>query len=121
MQKVIDYRIYFFIDPDGRITTLGTRNQLNVYIPKTFGDILKKDKDSILFDVLVLIKTKYLRKVIYRGIKDNITNYTLKYFRTECKQLDNEHWDLNIKAFAKNYTTAYQVIIFSRFDKRRYS
>ena len=98
MQKVIDYRVYFFIDPDGRITTLGTRNQLNVYIPKTFGDILKKDKDSILFDVLVLIKTKYLRKVIYRGIKDNITNYTLKYFHTECEQLDNEHWDLNIKA-----------------------
>ena len=35
-------RFIFFINPDERIKTLGTRNQLNLYIPKTFGDILKK-------------------------------------------------------------------------------
>ena len=66
-----NYQVYFFINPDGRITTLGNRNQLNVYITKTYGDVLKKDNGSTLFEVLVLIKTKHFRKVIYIGIKDN--------------------------------------------------
>ena len=83
---------------NGQITTLDTRNQFSVYIPKTFGDILKKDNDSTLFDMLVLIKTKHLREVIYREMKDNVTNYRLKSFHTEYKHLDSEYWDLNIKA-----------------------
>ena len=82
--------------------------------------MLKKDKDSTLFDVLVLIKTKHLRKVIYRGIKDNVTNYTLKYFHTEWEQLDNEHRDLNIKAL-QGTTQPLTRSLFSRLDKRRYS
>ena len=65
------------------MATLDTRNQLNVYIPKTFGDILKKDNDSTLFDVLVLIITKYSNEVIYRGMKNNITDYGLKPLHTE--------------------------------------
>ena len=32
---VIDYRVYFIVNPDGRITTLDTRNQLNVYYLKS--------------------------------------------------------------------------------------
>ena len=83
---------------NGQITTLDTRNQFSVYIPKTFGDILKKDNDNTLFDMLVLIKTKHLREVIYREMKDNVTNYRLKSFHTEYKHLDSEYWDLNIKA-----------------------
>ena len=91
---VIDCQVY----PNRQITTLDTKHQLNVYTPKTFGDILKKDNENILFDVLVLIKTKHSREVIYRGIKDNVTNYGLKTFHTEYEPLDNEHWDFNITA-----------------------
>ena len=95
---VIDYRVYFIVNLDGRIATLDTRNQLSVYIPKTFGDILKKGNDSTLFDVLVLIITKYSNEVIYRGMKNNITDYGLKPLHNEYYHLDNEYWDLNIKA-----------------------
>ena len=95
---VIDYWVYFIVNPDWWISTLETRNQLNVYIPKTFGDILKKDNDRTFFEVLVLIKTKHLREVIYRGMKDNVTNYGLKSFHTEYEHLDNEYWNLNIKS-----------------------
>ena len=98
---MIDYQVYFFINPNGRITTLGTRNQLNVYIPKTFGDILKNNNDSTLFEVLVLIKTKHLRKAIYIEMKDNLTNYELKSLRAECEHLDYDHWDLNINALQR--------------------
>ena len=31
---VIDYRGFFIVNPDGRITTLDTRNQLSVYYLK---------------------------------------------------------------------------------------
>ena len=48
--------------------------------------------------MLVLIKTKHSKEVIYRGMKDNVTNYGFKSFHTECEHLDNEYWDLNIKA-----------------------
>ena len=72
---VIDYQVYFIVNPDGWITNVNTRNQLNVYIPKTFEDILKKDNDSTLFEVLLLIITKHLREVIYRRMKDNLSNY----------------------------------------------
>ena len=48
--------------------------------------------------VLVLTKTKHLREFIYRGMKDNVTNCGLKSFHTEYEYLDNEYWDLNIKA-----------------------
>ena len=95
---MIDYWIYFIVNPDGQITTLDTRNHLNVYIPKTFGDIFKKDNNSTLFDVLVFIKTKDSREVIYKRMKDNVTNYGLKSFHTEYEHLDNEYWDLSIKA-----------------------
>ena len=88
---VIDYRVYFIVNPDGQITTLDTRNHLNVYIPKIFGDILKKDNVSTLFDMLVSIITKHSKEVIYRGIKDNITNYGLKPFPTEYEYLDHEY------------------------------
>ena len=80
MQTVIDYRVCFIANPDGQIAALGTRKQVSVYIPKTFGYIIKKDNGSSLFDVLVLIKIKHLRKVIYRGMKDSITNYALRCF-----------------------------------------
>ena len=119
---MIDYRVYFIVNPDERITTLDTRNQLNVYIPKTFGNTLKKDNDSTLFDVLLLIKSRDLKKVIYRGMNDNVTNYGLKSFHTEYEHLDNEYWGLNIKALQGTiYTTVYQVAVSPRFDKRRYS
>ena len=98
---MINYQVYFFINPDGRITTLGNKNQLNVYITKTYGDVLKKDNGSTLFEVLVLIKTKHFRKVIYIGIKDNWNNYALKSLHIECKHLDNEYWDLNIKSLER--------------------
>ena len=88
---VINYRVYFIVNSDGRITTLDTRNQLNVYIPKIFGDILKKDNDNTLFDLLVSIITKHSKEVIYRGIRDNITNYGLKPFHTEYEHLDHEY------------------------------
>ena len=88
---VIDYQVCFLVNPDGRITTLDTRNQLNVYIPKIFGDILKKDNDSTLFDLLLSIITKHSKEVIYKGIRDNITNYGLKPFHTEYEHLDHEY------------------------------
>ena len=56
---MIDYRVYFIVNPDERITTLDTRNQLNVYIPKTFGNTLKKDNDSTLFDVSINKKQRF--------------------------------------------------------------
>ena len=97
-KEVIDYQVCFIVNQDGRKTTLETRNQFNVYMPKTFGDILKKDNESTLFDVLVLIKIKYSREAIYRGMNDNVTNYGLKSFHTKYEHLDNEYSDLNIKA-----------------------
>ena len=34
-------------------------------------------------------------------MKDNVTNYALKSLHIECEHLDNEYWDLNIKALQK--------------------
>ena len=51
--------------------------------------------------MLVLIKTKHLRRVIYIGMKDNVTNYALKSLHIECEHLNNEYWDLNIKALQR--------------------
>ena len=88
---VIDCRVYFIVNSDGQKTTLDTISQLNVYISKTFGDIFKKDNGSTLFDVLVLIITRHSREVIYKWMKDNVTNYGLNPFHTEYKHLDNEY------------------------------
>ena len=77
---MIDYGVCFIANPDGEIAALGTAKQVSVYIPKTFGYIIKKDNDSTLFDVLVLIKIKHFGKVIYRVMRDRIINYALKYF-----------------------------------------
>ena len=48
--------------------------------------------------MLVLIKTKHSSEVIYRRMKDNVTNNGLKSFHTEYEHQDNEYSDQNIKA-----------------------
>ena len=53
---VMDYILYFFVHEKEYIRMLKTENFLNIYITKTFGEILKKDNDPALFDTLLTVR-----------------------------------------------------------------
>ena len=43
----------FFSSKTGQVITLRTDQNLLVYIPKTVADVLKKDSDKVIFDLLI--------------------------------------------------------------------
>ena len=81
---------------NGEINTLKSPTRLNVYIPETFGKVLKRDNDTILFDVLVKHEEIYDRKTIFTGMSKNIQRSGLKAFYTEYDNLDANYWSLAI-------------------------
>ena len=56
---------------NGQINTLKSPTRLNVYIPETFGKVLKKGNDKILFDVIVKHEQTYDRKTTFTGMSEN--------------------------------------------------
>ena len=93
---VFDYRVYFLVHKNGQINTLKSPTRLNVYIPETFGKVLKRDNDKILFDVLVKHEQTYDRETIFTGMRENVQRYRLKAFYTEYNNLDTNYWSLTI-------------------------
>ena len=93
---VFDYRVYFLVHKNGQINTLKSPTNLNVYIPETFGKVLKRDNDKILFDVLVKHEQTYDRKTIFTGMSENVQRYGLKTFYTEYDNLVANYWSLGI-------------------------
>ena len=69
---------------------------MNVYIPETFGKVLKRDNHKILFDVLVKHEQTYDRETIFTGMSENVQRYRLKAFYTEYDNLDTNYWSLTI-------------------------
>ena len=49
---IFNYRVYFLVHKGGQLTTIKTENVLNMYIPKTVGEVLKEDNNKALFDYL---------------------------------------------------------------------
>ena len=43
----------FFSSKTGQVITLRTDQNLLVYIAKTVADVLKKDSDKVIFDLLI--------------------------------------------------------------------
>ena len=72
--------------------------RLNVYIPETFGKVLKRDNDKILFDVLAKHEQTYDRETIFTGMSENVERYGLKFFYTEYDNLDPNYWSLAINS-----------------------
>ena len=66
-------------------------------MPKTFGEVLKKDNDKALFDILVKVFHIYTREEIYEGVKGNVVRYGLKPIHNEYNYLDNEYWVLDTR------------------------
>ena len=81
---------------NGQINTLKSPTRLNVYISETFGKVLKRDNDKILFDVLVKHEQTYDRETIFTGMSENVQRYGLKAFYTEYDNLDANYWSLAI-------------------------
>ena len=67
---IFDHRVCFLVHEEGKVTTIKTENGLNMYIPKTFGEVLKKDNDEALFDILVKVSHTYKREGIYEGARE---------------------------------------------------
>ena len=81
---------------NGQINTLKSPTRLNVYIPETFGKVLKRGNDKILFDVLAKHEQTYDRETIFTGMSENVQRYGLKAFNTEYTNLDANYWSLAI-------------------------
>ena len=64
---IFDHRVYFLVHEGGQVTTIKTENALNMYILKTFGEVLKKDNNKALFDILVKVSHTYAREEIFKG------------------------------------------------------
>ena len=61
-----------------------------MYMSKSFGEVLEKDNDKVLFDILVKVSHIYTREEIYEGVKGNIARYGLKPIHTEYNYLDKK-------------------------------
>ena len=85
----MDYRVYFLVHENGYVTTLKTENHLNSYVTKTFGIILEKDNDPVLFYTLLTVLGTNDRESIYNGMKSNVLHHSLKPFYTDYKYLDD--------------------------------
>ena len=81
---------------NGQINTLKLPTRLNIYIPETFGKVLKRDNDKILFDVLVKHEQTYNRETIFTRMSENVQRYGLKAFYTEYDKLDANYWSFAI-------------------------
>ena len=81
----------FLVQDNGYVTTSKPGNHLNIYISKTFGEILKKRNDQLLFDVSYKILQSHDREEIYSRMKSNVIHYGLKAFHTEYGYLDSEY------------------------------
>ena len=95
---IFDHRVCFLVHEGGQVTTVKTENGLNMYIPKPFGEVLKKDNDEALFNILVKISHTYTREEIYEGAKGNVVRYGLKPFHTKYHCLDNEYSIFNTRS-----------------------
>ena len=87
---VFDHTIYFLVQKTDHVITFRTDQNLLVYIPKTFADVLKKDNHKVIFDLLIATLAVQDRETIYNGMKSNVVHYGLKPFHTEYEYLDNE-------------------------------
>ena len=71
----MDCRVYFLVHENGYIRALKTENFLNIYITESFGEILKKDNNPALLDILLTVREIHNRETIYNRSKDNVMNY----------------------------------------------
>ena len=99
---IFNHRVYFLVHEGGQVTTIKTENALNMYILKTFGEVLEKDNNKALFDILVKVSHTYAREEIFKrggggGGEGNVVRYGLKPFHTEYNYLDNEYWVLDTR------------------------
>ena len=84
LTRVYLITIYIFLVHDNGYATISKPgNHLNIYISKTFGEILKKRNDHLPFDVLYKILRSHDREEIYSRMKSNVIQYGLKAFHTE--------------------------------------
>ena len=88
----MDYRVYFLVHENSYVTTLKTENHLNIYITKTFGTILKKGNDPVLFDTLLTVLGTNDRERIYSGMKNDVLHYGLKSFYSDYEYLGDFYW-----------------------------
>ena len=93
---VMDYILYFLVHEKEYIRMLKTENFLNIYITKTFGEILKKDNDPALFDTLLTVREIHGRETIYNRMKDNVINYGLKPFYMDYEHVDDFYWAIQV-------------------------
>ena len=91
-----EYNSYFLVHDNSYVTTLKPWNHLNICIRKTFGEILKKHNDALLFDVLYKIARSHNREDIYSAMKSNVIHYGLKHFHTEYGYLDSEYYYIHM-------------------------
>ena len=89
---VMDYRVYFLVHENSYVTTLKIENHLNIYISKTFGTILKKGNDPVLFDTLLTFLGTNDRARIYSGMKNDVLHYGLKSFYSDYEYLGDFYW-----------------------------
>ena len=80
---IFNLRVYFLVHEGAQVTTIRTENALNIYFPKTFGEVLKKDNDRVQFELLVKVSHTHTREVMYKGMKGNLVRYGLKPFHNE--------------------------------------
>lgn len=73
------------------LQVLKTEIKLDIYIPKTFGDIFKKHNDLVLFDTLFKIIAAHDRETIYNGMEGNVVQYGLETLGVEYVFLDEEY------------------------------
>ena len=88
---IFNHTIYFLVNKTGHVMTLRTDQNLWVYIPKTFADVLKKENNKVIFNLLITTRTVHNRETIYNGMKGNVVRYGLKPFDTEYEYLNNEY------------------------------
>ena len=84
---IFDHRVYFLVHEGGQVSICTSR--------KTFGEIIKKDHNKMLFVILMKASHTYRREEICEGTKENVVRYGLNPFHIEYNYLDNEYWMLN--------------------------
>ena len=106
---------------NGQINTLKLPTCLNLYIPETFGKVLKIDDDKILFDVLVKHQETYDRETIFTRMSGNVQRYGLKAFYTEYNNLNANYWSLAIDSLRRTTQPLNRSPFSNSYYQRRYS
>ena len=86
---IFDHRVYFLVHEGGQVSICTSR--------KTFGEIIKKNHNKMLFVILMKASHTYRREEICEGTKENVVRYGLNPFHIEYNYLDNEYWMLNTR------------------------